>query len=129
MGVVVSCYELLFASLGESLISELMQEFSSKSNLDVDQVSLVLSSLILKSKNKANIVDQIIKDILKMQKNTGMYLQVLGKVGTETDFSSKTELVKTICGWMNKKTEPLRSSAVNCIVAMSVANPKVFLSM
>jgi len=63
MGVVVSCYELLFASLGESLISELMQEFSSKSNLDVDQVSLVLSSLILKSKNKANIVDQIIKDI------------------------------------------------------------------
>ena len=63
MGVVVSCYELLFTRLGEGLISELMKEFSTKKNLDVDQVSLVLSSLILKSKNKANIVDQIIKDI------------------------------------------------------------------
>lgn len=44
MGEVVSCYELLFKFTDETLINELMKEFTKDRDLDVNQVSLVLSS-------------------------------------------------------------------------------------
>jgi len=58
-----------------------------------------------------------------------MYLQVLGKVGTETDFIVKDDLISQITKLMNNKKEPLRASAISCIVSMSIADPKAFLKL
>ena len=68
-----------------------MGEFSNKDDILVNQISLILSSLILISKNRDSTVENIIKTGLNDgNPNTGLFLQVLGNVGTQIDFSSKT---------------------------------------
>lgn len=58
--------------------------------------------------------------------NAGLFLQVLGNVGTEIDFSGKTALVSRVEAIQNDQTSALKSNAIKCIVAMSIGNPKVF---
>lgn len=135
LGVVIDSYEQLYQVMGENLIKPLMSLFSSNNEADVNQVSLVLSSLILKSKNKNDTVEEIIKNVLNTNngQNTyaiGVYLQVLGYIGTEIDFSQKSALITVIAKLKNDSKSPLlRSSAYKCLVAMSIGNPNAFLGI